>query len=73
MLPDPACCGSAWVRSGARRARKLSKSEVFTHALAESAKRTGQSLVAAAKHPKETVKGVPQGVGRFFQRVGGGR
>lgn len=55
---------------GLAELEKMSKSEVFVHALAESAKRTGQSLVSAATHPKETVKGVPQGVGRFFQRVG---
>jgi hypothetical protein len=48
----------------------MSKSEVFANALAESAKRTGQSIQTAVTNPVETVKGVPAGVGRFFDRVG---
>src|SRR5262249_47632478 len=31
---------------------------------------TGQSLKTAVTNPVETVKGVPEGVGRFFGRVG---
>lgn len=49
---------------------KVTKSEVFAKALAESAKRTGQSLEAVIENPAETVKGIPEGVGRFFDRVG---
>jgi hypothetical protein len=55
---------------GLAELEKMSKSEVFAHALAESSKRTGQSLKAAVTNPSETVKGMPAGVGRFFQRVG---
>jgi hypothetical protein len=48
---------------------KMEKSDVFKKALADSAKRTGQSLVTAAANPVETIKGLPAGVGRFFERV----
>jgi hypothetical protein len=47
----------------------VEKSDVFKKAMADSAKRTGQSLATAAAHPVETVKGIPAGVGRFFDRV----
>src|SRR5262245_9842369 len=50
----------------------IEKSDVFQKALAESAKRTGKSLATAVTHPVETVKGLPEGVGRFFERVGRG-
>jgi hypothetical protein len=50
----------------------VEKSDVFQKALAESAKRTGKSLVTAVANPVETVKGLPEGVGRFFERVGRG-
>jgi hypothetical protein len=50
----------------------VEKSDVFQKALAESARRTGQSLKAAVTHPVETLKGLPEGVGRFFERVGRG-
>jgi hypothetical protein len=49
---------------------KTEKSEAFERALVGSAKRTGKSLATAVTHPVETAKGVPAGVGRFFQRVG---
>jgi hypothetical protein len=45
------------------------KSDVFQRALAESAKRTGKSLMTAAANPVETVKGLPEGIGRFFERA----
>ncbi len=44
-------------------------SEIFQKALQASLTRTGQSLKTAVTHPVETVKGVPAGVGRFFERV----
>jgi hypothetical protein len=50
----------------------VEKSDVFQKALAESAKRTGQSLKTAVMNPVETIKGLPEGVGRFFERVGRG-
>ena len=48
---------------------KTESSEIFQKALAASMKRTGQSLKTAVTHPVETVKGLPAGVGRFFDRV----
>jgi hypothetical protein len=49
---------------------KTTKSEVFAQALGEAAKRTGRSLQAVVENPAETVKALPEGVGRFFDRVG---
>jgi hypothetical protein len=51
---------------------QVETSDVFKKALAESAKRTGRSLQAALANPEETVKGLPEGIGRFFERVGRG-
>jgi hypothetical protein len=51
---------------------KTEKSEAFQKALVGSAKRTGKSVATAVTNPVETVKGMPAGVGRFFQRVGHG-
>jgi hypothetical protein len=48
---------------------KTETSEIFQKAMAASMKRTGQSLKTAVTHPVETVKGIPAGVGRFFDRV----
>ena len=48
---------------------KTETSEIFQKAMAASMKRTGQSLKTAVTHPVETVKGLPAGVGRFFDRV----
>jgi len=48
---------------------KTEKSEAFKRALVGSAKRTGKSVATAVTHPVETAKGLPAGVGRFFQRV----
>jgi hypothetical protein len=50
----------------------VEKSDVFQKALASSAQRTGKSLMTAVTHPAETIKGLPEGVGRFFERVGRG-
>jgi hypothetical protein len=49
---------------------QVEKSDVFKKALAETAKRTGQSLATAVTHPAETLEALPEGVGRFFERVG---
>ena len=49
---------------------KTSKSDAFKRALEGSVKRTGKSIATAVAHPVDTVKGLPQGVGRFFERVG---
>ena len=48
---------------------KTESSEIFQKAMAASMKRTGQSLKTAVMNPVETVKGLPAGVGRFFDRV----
>jgi hypothetical protein len=48
---------------------KTETSEIFQKALQASMKRTGQSLKQLATHPVETLKGMPAGVGRFFDRV----
>jgi hypothetical protein len=48
---------------------KTETSEIFQKALQASLKRTGQSLKTAVTHPVDTIKGVPAGVGRFFDRV----
>src|SRR5262245_12869987 len=48
---------------------KTETSEIFQKAMAASLKRSGQSLKTAVTHPVETVKGIPAGVGRFFDRV----
>src|SRR5262249_47520511 len=49
---------------------KTQKSDAFKRALTASAKRTGQSIATAVTNPVDTVKGLPEGVGRFFDRVG---
>jgi hypothetical protein len=51
---------------------RVEKSDVFKKSLEASAKRTGQSLATVVTHPVETVKELPEGVGRFFERVGRG-
>jgi len=51
---------------------QASKTEAFGKALAGSAQRTGKSLATAVTNPGETIKGLPEGVGRFFERVGRG-
>lgn len=48
---------------------KTENSEIFQKAMAASLKRTGQSLKTAVAQPVETLKGVPEGVGRFFERM----
>lgn len=65
--------GMVAVRAGEIQAldvlSKTESSEIFQKAMAASMKRTGQSLKTAVTHPVETVKGIPAGVGRFFERV----
>lgn len=48
---------------------RMSKSGVFAASLKDEAVDTGQALKQAAGSPKETLQGVPSGVGRFFKRV----
>ena len=49
---------------------EISKTDAFAGAMAASAKKTGKAVVNAASNPKETVEGVPKGVGRFVKGVG---
>jgi hypothetical protein len=46
---------------------QLSQTGVFADALAASAKKTGAAIGQAVMNPRETVSGIPAGVGRFFQ------
>ena len=48
---------------------KAETTDIFQKALQASLERTGQSLMTAATHPVDTIKGVPAGIGRFFERV----
>jgi hypothetical protein len=49
-----------------------SKTATFTKALADAAKRPVKAAVQMVQHPVDTVKGIPSGLGRFFDRVGSG-
>jgi hypothetical protein len=51
---------------------RVEKTDVFKKALGETAKRTGKSLATAVAHPVETIEKLPEGVGRFFERVSRG-
>jgi hypothetical protein len=52
--------------------RKASKTKAFTKALGTTAMRPVKAAAHMAEHPVDTVKGIPSGVGRFFDRVGSG-
>lgn len=55
-----------------RELGKASKTATFTNALADAAKRPVKAAVQIVQHPVDTVKGIPSGLGRFFDRVGSG-
>jgi len=55
-----------------RELAKASKTDTFTHALAETAKRPVKAAVTIVQHPVETAKGFPSALGRFFDRVESG-
>jgi hypothetical protein len=55
-----------------RQLEAMSKSEVFVQGLKGSAAELGREVKQLATNPVETVKAVPEGVGRFFERVGRG-
>jgi hypothetical protein len=55
-----------------RELGKASKTEAFTKALAEAAKRPVKAAAQMVQHPVETAKGIPSGLSRFFDRVGSG-
>ena len=54
------------------RLEKVSKSDAFVAGLKASGRQFGQQVGQLIENPKETVKGIPEGVGRFFDRVGRG-
>ena len=54
------------------RLEKVSKSDAFVAGLKASGRQFGQQIGQLIENPKETVKGIPEGVGRFFDRVGRG-
>lgn len=49
---------------------QLEDDEQFKAAAADTAKGTAGGLRTLATHPRETLEGVPEGVGRFFNRTG---
>ena len=49
---------------------KLESSAVFVDALKRSASSLGHAVVNVVTNPVEVAKGIPEGVGRFFERVG---
>lgn len=51
---------------------RASKTKVFLGALAATAKKPVESAVQMVKDPVGTAKGIPSGLGRFFDRVGSG-
>ena len=58
--------------AGLRQLDAISKSDAFVQGLKASATELGGEVKQIVTHPVDTVKGVPAGVGRFFQRVGRG-
>lgn len=54
------------------RLEKVSKSDAFVAGLKASGREFGQQVGQLINEPVETVKGIPAGVGRFFDRVGRG-
>lgn len=55
-----------------RELGKASKTATFAKALAETAKRPVKAAVQMVQNPVDTVKGIPSGLSRFFDRVGSG-
>jgi hypothetical protein len=54
------------------RLEKVSKTEAFAKGLQSSAKEFGKQVGNLIEEPEETIKNIPAGVGRFFDRVGRG-
>jgi len=55
-----------------QKLRAMDDSKVFRDALKGTAERPLQAAVHLAKNPAQTLKGLPDGVGRFFDRVSTG-
>ena len=49
---------------------KMEASDVFVDALKNSASSMGHAMINVVTNPVEVAKGIPSGVGRFFERVG---
>lgn len=47
----------------------IEQDEQFRKGAEESAKETASNLEQMVEHPEETLKGIPEGVGRFFKRT----
>ena len=58
--------------AGLRQLDAISKSDAFVQGLKASATEFGGEVKQIVTHPVDTAKGIPSGVGRFFQRVGRG-
>ncbi|MCU0577987.1 MAG: hypothetical protein MUF69_00435 [Desulfobacterota bacterium] len=54
------------------RLEKVSKSDAFVAGLKASGRQFGRQIGQLIEKPEETIKGIPEGVGRFFERVGRG-
>jgi hypothetical protein len=54
------------------RLEKVSKSDAFMAGLKASGREFGKQVGQLIDNPQETIKGIPEGVGRFFDRVGRG-
>ena len=54
------------------RLEKVSKSDAFVAGLKASGREFGKQVGQLIDNPEETIKGIPEGVGRFFDRVGRG-
>ncbi|MBI5582270.1 MAG: hypothetical protein HY892_00450 [Deltaproteobacteria bacterium] len=54
------------------RLEKVSKSDAFKAGLKAAGREFGKQVGQLIENPEETIKGVPEGVGRFFERVGRG-
>jgi hypothetical protein len=50
---------------------QLRGSEVFAHAIADSAQAAGRAVVRVVTHPAQTIEGIPAGVGRLLRRTAG--
>lgn len=55
-----------------RELSRASKTETFLKAIGATAKKPIESAARMVMHPVDTAKGVPGGLGRFFDRVGSG-
>lgn len=50
--------------------QSMQDNDCFVEAAEDTAKDTVSNLRQFVEKPKETLKGVPEGVGRFFKRIG---